>query len=123
MSLRKTKVQELTTDELMEAHCVSQQNIVEESLSEGEEVTAKQQSSGAIREMLKAWETVTSYIEKHHPDCPNLTGFPARTADETQKSFALRRRSSFQLPPFIYPSSTGRDVTWNHPVHSVYLLS
>ena len=35
---------------------------------EEEEVTAKQQSSGAIREMLKAWETVASYIEKHHPN-------------------------------------------------------
>ncbi|PNF13919.1 hypothetical protein B7P43_G09861 [Cryptotermes secundus] len=31
-----------------------------------EEVTAKQQSSGAIREMMKAWETVASYNEKHH---------------------------------------------------------
>ncbi|PNF30455.1 hypothetical protein B7P43_G12495 [Cryptotermes secundus] len=59
--------QELTTEELMELHCVSQQEVVEESLSE-EEVTAKQQSSGAIREMLKAWETVVSYIEKHHPN-------------------------------------------------------
>ncbi|PNF29464.1 hypothetical protein B7P43_G04543 [Cryptotermes secundus] len=40
------------------------------SLSEEgeEEVTAKQQSSGAIREMLNAWETVASYIEKHHPN-------------------------------------------------------
>ncbi|PNF34655.1 hypothetical protein B7P43_G05710 [Cryptotermes secundus] len=35
---------------------------------EEEEVTAKQQSSGAKREMLKAWETVASYIEKHHPN-------------------------------------------------------
>ncbi|PNF34534.1 hypothetical protein B7P43_G10746 [Cryptotermes secundus] len=62
--------QELTTEELMELHCVSQQEVVEESLSEEEEeeVTAKQQSSGAIREMLKAWETVASYIEKHHPN-------------------------------------------------------
>ncbi|PNF40924.1 hypothetical protein B7P43_G14973 [Cryptotermes secundus] len=61
--------QELTTEELMELHCVTQQEVVEESLSEeGEEVTAKQQSSAAIREMLKAWETVASYIEKHHPN-------------------------------------------------------
>ena len=53
----------------LELHCVSQQEVVEESLSEEEEeVTAKQQSSGAIREMLKAWETVASYIEKHHPN-------------------------------------------------------
>ncbi|PNF21866.1 hypothetical protein B7P43_G05279 [Cryptotermes secundus] len=59
--------QELSTEELMELHCVSQKEVVEESLSE-EEVTAKQQSSGAIREMLKAWETVASYIEKHRPN-------------------------------------------------------
>ncbi|PNF38634.1 hypothetical protein B7P43_G02310 [Cryptotermes secundus] len=61
--------QELTTEDLMELHCVSQQEVLEESLSEEEkEVTAKQQSSGAIREMLKAWETFASYIEKHHPN-------------------------------------------------------
>ncbi|GBN99105.1 hypothetical protein AVEN_214651-1 [Araneus ventricosus] len=48
----------------------------------------------------------------------------ARTADETPNSFfALRRRSSFQLPLLIYPSSTGRDVKWNHPVHSVCISS
>ncbi|GBO19960.1 hypothetical protein AVEN_45192-1 [Araneus ventricosus] len=58
---------ELTTEELMELHCVSQQEVMEESLSE-KEVTAKQQSSSAIREILKAWETVASYIEKHHPN-------------------------------------------------------
>ncbi|GBO31416.1 hypothetical protein AVEN_246318-1 [Araneus ventricosus] len=40
---------ELTTDELIELHCVSQQEVMEE------EVTAKQQSSSAIREILKAW--------------------------------------------------------------------
>ncbi|GBL99221.1 hypothetical protein AVEN_140683-1 [Araneus ventricosus] len=51
----------------MELHCVSQQGVMEESLSEEEEVIAKRQSSGAIREMLKAWETVASYIEKHRP--------------------------------------------------------
>ncbi|XP_043259296.1 tigger transposable element-derived protein 1-like [Colletes gigas] len=55
--------QELTTEELMELHCASQQEGVEE-----EEVTSKQQSSGEIREMLKAWESVASYIEKHHPN-------------------------------------------------------
>lgn len=60
--------QELTTEELMELHCVSQQEVLEESLSEEEEVTEKQQSSAEIREMLKAWETVTSYTEKHHPN-------------------------------------------------------
>ncbi|PNF27366.1 hypothetical protein B7P43_G01189 [Cryptotermes secundus] len=62
-------IQELTTEELMEFHCVSQQEVVEESLSEEEqEVTAKQESSGTIGEMLKAWETVASYTEKHHPN-------------------------------------------------------
>ena len=33
-----------------------------------EEDAAKQQSSNEIREMLKAWETVASYIEKYHPN-------------------------------------------------------
>lgn len=58
--------QELTTEELVELHCVSQQEVLEDSLSE--EVAEKQQSSGEIREMLKAWESVASYIEKHHPN-------------------------------------------------------
>ncbi|GBN93842.1 hypothetical protein AVEN_217304-1 [Araneus ventricosus] len=53
--------------ELMELHCVSQQEVMEESLPE-EEVTEQQQSSNAIKEMLKAWETVASYIEKHQPN-------------------------------------------------------
>ncbi|GBL90307.1 hypothetical protein AVEN_130399-1 [Araneus ventricosus] len=71
MSFRKITsrvMQELTTEELTELHYVSQQELVEESLSE-EEVTAKQkQSSCAIREILKAWETVAWYIEKHQPN-------------------------------------------------------
>ena len=59
--------QELTTEELMELHCVSQQEVVEESLSEEEEeVTAKQQSSGAIREMLKAWEKLFRLTSVSH---------------------------------------------------------
>ncbi|GBM84533.1 hypothetical protein AVEN_27407-1 [Araneus ventricosus] len=57
---------ELTTEELMELQCVSQKEVVEESLSLKEEVKAKPQSSEAIREMLRAWKTVASYIEKHH---------------------------------------------------------
>ncbi|GBM33414.1 hypothetical protein AVEN_31416-1 [Araneus ventricosus] len=53
----------------MEMYCVSQQKVTEESLSEEEEeVTAKQQTSGAISEMLKAWKTVALYIENHHPN-------------------------------------------------------
>ncbi|GBM62440.1 hypothetical protein AVEN_76647-1 [Araneus ventricosus] len=60
--------QELTTEDLKESHCVSRQEVVEETLSEKEEVTAKQQSSGGIREMLNALETVPSYIEKHRPN-------------------------------------------------------
>ncbi|GBN07163.1 hypothetical protein AVEN_79574-1 [Araneus ventricosus] len=55
------------TEELMELYCVSQQEVLEESLSE-EEVTAEQQSSSSIREMQKVWETVASYIEKRHPN-------------------------------------------------------
>ncbi|GBL78100.1 hypothetical protein AVEN_143394-1 [Araneus ventricosus] len=58
--------QELTTEELMELHCVSQQEVMEKSLSEEEKVTAKQQSSRTKKEMLKAWETVASDIEKHN---------------------------------------------------------
>ncbi|GBM60473.1 hypothetical protein AVEN_239852-1 [Araneus ventricosus] len=50
--------QELTTEELMELHCVSKQEVVEKSLSGEEEVTTKQKSSKAMRDMLKAWETV-----------------------------------------------------------------
>ncbi|GBN75763.1 hypothetical protein AVEN_2708-1 [Araneus ventricosus] len=57
---------DLNTEELTKLHCASQQEVMEESLSEKEEVTAKQQSSSAIREMLKSWETVASNIEKHH---------------------------------------------------------
>ncbi|GBL83108.1 hypothetical protein AVEN_165327-1 [Araneus ventricosus] len=34
--------QELSTEELMELHCASQQEVMEESLTEKEEVTAKQ---------------------------------------------------------------------------------
>ncbi|GBN40968.1 hypothetical protein AVEN_106924-1, partial [Araneus ventricosus] len=40
--------QELTTEDLKKFHCFSEQEAVEESLSEEEEVTAKQQSSGEI---------------------------------------------------------------------------
>ncbi|GBN35957.1 hypothetical protein AVEN_54229-1 [Araneus ventricosus] len=57
LELVEEDYQELTTEELMELHCVSQEEVMEETLSE-EEVTAKQQSSVAIREMLKALETV-----------------------------------------------------------------
>ncbi|GBM84382.1 hypothetical protein AVEN_28706-1 [Araneus ventricosus] len=48
--------QELTTEEVKELHCVSQQEVMEE------EVTAKEQSAGAVREMLKARETAASYM-------------------------------------------------------------
>ncbi|GBN81854.1 hypothetical protein AVEN_32178-1 [Araneus ventricosus] len=51
----------------MELHCVSEQEVMEKSLSENEEVTAKRQSSSAIREMLKVRKTVASCIEKYHP--------------------------------------------------------
>ncbi|GBM66675.1 hypothetical protein AVEN_258629-1 [Araneus ventricosus] len=42
-----------------------------------------------------------------------LIGFPARTTEETPKSFL-----EGVLTPFIYPCSTGRDVTWNYLAHS-----
>lgn len=59
---------ELTTDELMELHRVSQQEMMESLSDKEDEVTTKQQSSSAIREMLKAWESVASFIENHHPN-------------------------------------------------------
>ncbi|GBM94793.1 hypothetical protein AVEN_69348-1 [Araneus ventricosus] len=58
-----------SSEKFTKLHCVPQQEVMKKSLSKEDEVTAKQQSSGAIREMLKEWEkTVTSYIEKHHPN-------------------------------------------------------
>ncbi|GBM86053.1 hypothetical protein AVEN_247466-1 [Araneus ventricosus] len=54
--------QELTTEELMELLCVSQQEAMAESLPEEEKVTAKQHNSSGIRDTLKAWETVASII-------------------------------------------------------------
>ncbi|GBM80393.1 hypothetical protein AVEN_32191-1 [Araneus ventricosus] len=45
---------------------VSQQEVLEESLSEEEEVRTKTQSSGAIRKILKAWATLASNIKHHH---------------------------------------------------------
>ncbi|GBN34570.1 hypothetical protein AVEN_19318-1 [Araneus ventricosus] len=43
---------ELNIEGFVELYCVSQQEVMELSLSEEEEVTAKQQSSSAIRERL-----------------------------------------------------------------------
>ncbi|GBM94707.1 hypothetical protein AVEN_154018-1 [Araneus ventricosus] len=57
--------QELIIEELTELHCVPQQEVVDESLSD-EEVTAEQQSSGTIKERPKVWKTLASNIEKHH---------------------------------------------------------
>lgn len=59
--------QELTTEELTALHRVLQQEIIEDCLSVEEE-EGKEQSSDEIRKMLRAWETVASYIEKHHPN-------------------------------------------------------
>ncbi|GBL81928.1 hypothetical protein AVEN_50517-1 [Araneus ventricosus] len=55
--------QELTTEDLKEFHCVSEQEAGEER-----SVTENQQSSSSIRKFLQAWKTVASYIEKHHPN-------------------------------------------------------
>ncbi|GBM29215.1 hypothetical protein AVEN_115989-1 [Araneus ventricosus] len=77
--------QELTTKELMEFHCVSQKKVVEKSLSEEEEVTTKQQSSRAIREMLNVWETVALYIEKHRPN--NIPQRPLPCIESLMSSF------------------------------------
>lgn len=58
--------QKLNTEGLIELHSVSLQEDVEEISSEEEEITAseKQQPSSEIREMLKAWKTVASFVEK-----------------------------------------------------------
>ncbi|GBO26047.1 hypothetical protein AVEN_205296-1 [Araneus ventricosus] len=45
-----------------------EKDVVDESLLEEEKVTAKQSSSGAMKETLKAWETAVLCIEKHHPN-------------------------------------------------------
>ncbi|GBM15813.1 hypothetical protein AVEN_118846-1, partial [Araneus ventricosus] len=52
-------MEELTTKEIMKLHCLSHHKVMEESLSEKEEVTPKQQFSGLRREMLKACVTLT----------------------------------------------------------------
>ncbi|GBN35539.1 hypothetical protein AVEN_168213-1 [Araneus ventricosus] len=51
----KELMEDLTTKELTELHCLSHHEVMEESLSEKEEVTPEQQFSGLRREMLKAW--------------------------------------------------------------------
>ncbi|GBN69980.1 hypothetical protein AVEN_240209-1 [Araneus ventricosus] len=43
-----------------------------------------------------------------------LTGFPARTPDETPDSFLEGVRT-----PFIYPCSNGCYVTWKYLTHSI----
>ncbi|GBM33730.1 hypothetical protein AVEN_47036-1 [Araneus ventricosus] len=50
--------QELTIEKLMDFICASQQEVMEEML------TANELYSKVIREMLNAWETVESYIER-----------------------------------------------------------
>ncbi|GBM20010.1 hypothetical protein AVEN_77929-1 [Araneus ventricosus] len=57
LEMNSNDVNELVVEhnqELTGLHCVSHQEVMEESLSE-EEVTAKLQSSNTIREVLKAW--------------------------------------------------------------------
>uniref|UniRef100_A0A8D2J1Y1 DDE-1 domain-containing protein n=2 Tax=Varanus komodoensis TaxID=61221 RepID=A0A8D2J1Y1_VARKO len=62
--------QELTTDELMDLHREQQQEVMEESSSTEEEQQQKKAeeslTSSEISEMCKMWETVQSFVEKHH---------------------------------------------------------
>ncbi|XP_022909635.2 tigger transposable element-derived protein 1-like [Onthophagus taurus] len=58
--------QDLTTEELTELLRLSQQEDEKESVSDKK--TLKEPSSDAIKEMLKAWENVASFVEKHHPN-------------------------------------------------------
>ncbi|GBO40398.1 hypothetical protein AVEN_29638-1 [Araneus ventricosus] len=64
--LEEAHSKELTTEEVTEFHYVSQYEVLEESLSEEQDVTAKQQPYGAIRKMLKVWATLASNIKQHH---------------------------------------------------------
>ncbi|GBM74455.1 hypothetical protein AVEN_18896-1 [Araneus ventricosus] len=64
--LEEAHSQELTTEEVTELHYVSQQEVLEESLSEEQNVTTKQQTSGVIRKMLKTWGTLELNIKQHH---------------------------------------------------------
>ncbi|CAL7938614.1 unnamed protein product [Xylocopa violacea] len=54
---------ELTNEQFSEVQRLSKQEAAEQTSE-----TANQQSSGGIKEMLRAWETVASYVEKHHPN-------------------------------------------------------
>ncbi|GBN25506.1 hypothetical protein AVEN_256383-1 [Araneus ventricosus] len=64
--LEEPHSQELTTEEVTELRYGSQQEVLEEILSEEEDVTTNQQSSGSITKMLKAWATLASNIKQHH---------------------------------------------------------
>ena len=59
--------EDLTTEELIELQCALEQEVEKQTLSD-EEITEEQQQFSAIREMLKAWESVSSYVKKHHPN-------------------------------------------------------
>ncbi|XP_013365403.1 PREDICTED: tigger transposable element-derived protein 1-like [Chinchilla lanigera] len=64
--------QELTTEELMDLHRKQQQEVMEETSSaeEEEEERKVEESlpSNKIRKICKMWETVKSFVEKHHPN-------------------------------------------------------
>lgn len=59
--------EDLTTEDLVKLQCASEQEVEQSTLSD-EEITEEPQSSSAIREMLNSWESVASYIKKHHPN-------------------------------------------------------
>ena len=62
--------QELTTEELLDLHS-EQQREVNEELSSGEEEDrdpCEHQPSSGIKEMIQAWETVSTYVEKYLPN-------------------------------------------------------
>ncbi|XP_023234054.1 uncharacterized protein LOC111633674 [Centruroides sculpturatus] len=84
--------QELTSEELTQLHFVSKQEVVE-TLSE-EEITAKQQSSDAIREMLKAWETVASFLRQILQKLDER--LQQLGPDENLRSFSTLRRNAFR---------------------------
>ncbi|GBM89724.1 hypothetical protein AVEN_216835-1 [Araneus ventricosus] len=58
--------QELATKDLTELPCFSQKKIGREMFVREGEGNSKAKSSSAMREMLKAWGIVASYIDKHH---------------------------------------------------------
>ncbi|GBO31840.1 hypothetical protein AVEN_172212-1 [Araneus ventricosus] len=100
--------QELTSAYV--AHCVLQQEVMEESLTK-KEVIAKQESSTVIRETLKEWETVASYIEKHYTNKAVAMGATNVFYDNAMSHFRQifkRRLKQMSLDSFLIKKELGK---------------